>query len=276
VTFFCPICWKEISEDDKRCPHCGSDITEHEKRSFEDKLINALKHPERETVQRAVWVLGKIKSVKALEPFKTLFKRTGNPFLKIEILNALSEIATQDAFNLIATALDSKESIVRRKAREIAERRIVDEGKKVEAQRGIMLNKSQRRSLSITLRIVEESLAEMELILNTCDDNNILYERRCDIPRELKDEVLTKVSSAKDRIRIIAEKFNLEKESIEASREAYGKLPYCWKILEDAKAKKLRRYGDVATGLDKALDPDLDIVINLVLYMERLLRNIHK
>jgi hypothetical protein len=139
-----------------------------------------------------------------------------------------------------------------------------------------MLNKSQRGSLSITLRIVEESLAEIELVLNKCDNINILYERKCDIPEEVKEEVLRKVFFAKDRIRIIAEKFNLEKESIEASREAFGKLPYCWKILEDAKAKKLRRYGEVATGIEDVLDPDLDIIINLVLYMERLLWSIHK
>jgi len=59
MVFFCPICWKEIKETEKTCPYCDANITEHEKRSFEEKLINALKHPERETVQRAVWILGK-------------------------------------------------------------------------------------------------------------------------------------------------------------------------------------------------------------------------
>ena len=91
-------------------------------------MIGSLRHPERETVQRAVWVLGKLKNIRAVEPLKILFKQTDNPFLKIEILNALAEIATQDAFDLIVIALNSEESIVRRKAREIIEKRIVDEG----------------------------------------------------------------------------------------------------------------------------------------------------
>jgi HEAT repeat protein len=120
------MCWKEIRGDDKRCPYCGSDITEHDKKSFEEKLINALRHPERETVQRAVWILGKLKSVKAVDPLKNLFKQTDNPFLKVTILNALGEIATQDALDLIVNALDSDISIVRRKARELMEKRIVD------------------------------------------------------------------------------------------------------------------------------------------------------
>jgi len=128
MIFFCPICWEEVNVKDIRCPHCGTDITEHERKSFEDKLINALRHPEPETVQRAVWILGKLKSFKALESLKALFEKTDNPFLKIEILNALSEILTEDAFDLIVTALDSDESIVRRKAREIIEKKIVDKG----------------------------------------------------------------------------------------------------------------------------------------------------
>jgi hypothetical protein len=139
-----------------------------------------------------------------------------------------------------------------------------------------MLNEYQRRSLSITLRIIEERLADIELILNKCDDIHILYERKCDIPGEVKEEVLRKTFFAKDRIRIIAENFNLKKKSIEASREAFGKLPDCWQILEDEKAKKLKRYGDVAAGIKEALDPDLDIIINLIFDMERLLRTIHK
>jgi len=129
MVFFCPVCWKEIREDDERCPYCGSDITEHEKKSFKDKVINALRHPERQTVQRAVWILGKLRSIKAVDPLKILFEQTDNPFLKIEILNALGEIGTQDALDLIVNALDSEIRIVRKRAKEIIERRIVDKEK---------------------------------------------------------------------------------------------------------------------------------------------------
>lgn len=60
-----------------------------------------------------------------------------------------------------------------------------------------MLNKYQRISLSINLMIVEESLAEIELILNECNDINILYERKCDISEDVKEAVLRKVFFAK-------------------------------------------------------------------------------
>lgn len=122
MVFFCPQCWKEINAADAKCPHCGADITEHERKGFEEKLINALNHPERETVQRAVWILGRLKSVKAIEPLKGLFEQTDNPFIKIEILNTLDEIATQEAVDFIAKSMNSEVSMVRRIAREIIER----------------------------------------------------------------------------------------------------------------------------------------------------------
>jgi HEAT repeat protein len=119
ITFFCPRCWKEIKRDDKKCPHCGTDITEHERKGFEEKLINALGHPERETVQRAVWILGKLKTDKAINPLIRLFEQTDNPYLKREILDALSEIDTSDAMAFIKKSLKSEISIVRKRAEEI-------------------------------------------------------------------------------------------------------------------------------------------------------------
>jgi predicted amidophosphoribosyltransferase len=123
MTFFCPECWEEIGEKDRKCPHCGADITEHEKKGFEEKLINALRHPERETVQRAVWILGRLKTIKALQPLIRLFEQSDNPFLKREILDALSEIGTPDAMDFIMKASKSEISIIKIKAKEIINKR---------------------------------------------------------------------------------------------------------------------------------------------------------
>jgi len=139
-----------------------------------------------------------------------------------------------------------------------------------------MLNEYQKRGLSITLSIVEESLRDIEHILNSGDDMGILYEVRDNVPAAIKDKLLRKMALIKDRIKIVAAEFNLEKRYTEANRETFGKLVYCWKILEDAKAGKLRRYGAVKPGLEEALDPHLDMIIDYILKMEHLLRNIQK
>jgi HEAT repeat protein len=124
ITFFCPSCWKEIKKDDSKCPFCRADITEHEKKGFEEKLIHALNHPERETVQRAVWILGRIKSAKAVQPLIQLFERTDNPFLKVTILYALSDFAMPEAVDFIVKSMDSEMSMVKKTAAKIMEGRL--------------------------------------------------------------------------------------------------------------------------------------------------------
>ncbi|MFN3505067.1 MAG: HEAT repeat domain-containing protein [Caldimicrobium sp.] len=119
ITFFCPHCWKEVAQDAKRCPYCGADITEFDKKSFEEKLIDSLNHPIRDTVQRAVWILGRLKSYRAVNPLIKLFEQSDNPYLKREILEALYEIGVEEGIEFIKKALKSEISMVRKKAEEI-------------------------------------------------------------------------------------------------------------------------------------------------------------
>lgn len=41
---------------------------------------------------------------------------------------------------------------------------------------------------------------------------------------------------------------------------------YCLEIVEDVKAKRLKRCGDVSHELDKVLDPQLHIITDSVLF----------
>lgn len=116
VTFFCPSCWKEIDGREKVCPYCRADLVDYEKKSFEQKLINALSHPERETVGRAAYILGRLKSVKAVKDLRSLFDRSGDPYVKREVLEALDLIGSQEAADFIRKAAQSDIAIVRRKA----------------------------------------------------------------------------------------------------------------------------------------------------------------
>jgi HEAT repeat protein len=120
ATFFCPSCWKEIREEDKKCPYCHADLAGYQEKTFEEKLINALTHPERETVRRAVYILGRLKSVLAVKDLRALFDRTGDPYVKRETLEALDRIGTEEAVDLIRKAVKSDMAIVRRKAADLS------------------------------------------------------------------------------------------------------------------------------------------------------------
>ncbi|GAB61676.1 MAG: HEAT repeat domain-containing protein [Candidatus Jettenia sp.] len=119
MTFFCPLCWKEIKEIDLICPFCGADILEYVNKDFEEKLVNALRHPERETVRRAIHILGKLKSTKAVRPIIKLFKQTDNTFLKMEILNTLNEVGIPETKEFMLKVIDSDVGLIKRMAKSI-------------------------------------------------------------------------------------------------------------------------------------------------------------
>ena len=101
MIFYCPECWKEINAVEGICPFCDADILKYESMDYEEKLLNALRHTEPETVLRAVNILGRLKSEKAVEPLIALFKKTNSTFLKIAIFNALDETGIPKSIEFI-------------------------------------------------------------------------------------------------------------------------------------------------------------------------------
>ena len=105
MTFFCPVCWKEIKAIDRICPCCGADMSEFKREDFEKRLINILRYTEPKMVQQAVYILGRLKSKRAVKPLIELFKKTDDTLIKIEILDSLSEIGIPEAKKFIIKAL---------------------------------------------------------------------------------------------------------------------------------------------------------------------------
>lgn len=58
MTYFGPGCWKRIPQEAKTCPFCGRDIAAADARSYSERLIGSLNHPEPETRLRAAEILG--------------------------------------------------------------------------------------------------------------------------------------------------------------------------------------------------------------------------
>ena len=139
-----------------------------------------------------------------------------------------------------------------------------------------MLNKDQKRGLTIALRIVEENMQKIEQLLENKTYEGILYDTKCCVTPDVKEEILKRVSFLKARINYISDIFVLEKESREGLRKIFCILPSCWEIIENVKTKRLKRYGDVQNGLDNVLDPQLNGITDLILEMEQLLGSISK
>lgn len=94
-----------------------------------------------------------------------------------------------------------------------------------------------------------------------------------DVPIQIRDVLLEKISLTKERIDVLASKFSLEKRMDSVSRQIFGKLSVIWISRDEIKSKRLRGYGEVAKGLKNELDPELDVIIDLLREMLSLLRS---
>ena len=95
VHFYCPVCWKEFADDLPECPHCGAAIHDIWKsKSYLEKLILALNHPEPSTVMRAVWLLGQFRDRCAVEPLQHLLETTHDIFVTRAVRVALARLKT--------------------------------------------------------------------------------------------------------------------------------------------------------------------------------------
>lgn len=131
-----------------------------------------------------------------------------------------------------------------------------------------MLNENQRRALSVTFRTVEQYLRTIEQMLGTDDYTGILCEWKNDMPLSQRDILAAKISEAMEQIRSVAEQFSLDKAGRQAHQHISAELSHCWLILQDIKAKKLKRYGEVDKDLENTLDPQIDILLELLRGMQ--------
>lgn len=120
-----------------------------------------------------------------------------------------------------------------------------------------LLNENQKRSVSVTLRLFEERLAEIERLL-TVDERGVLYERvgRFSPGQILKMRAL--IEETRAVIGEMARQFDLEHVPQDPARRIAALLSVTWESLEDLYAKPLRAYGAVDPRLAESIDPFAD------------------
>ena len=91
VTYFCPFCWSEIGAV-ATCPNCGADLRDLSSKSYEEKLIVALRHPEPTVPIRAATILGELRPQAAVEPLIDIATSVDDPYIQEAAVVALGQI----------------------------------------------------------------------------------------------------------------------------------------------------------------------------------------
>ncbi len=100
LTRFCPNCWSEIGPG-SLCLVCGTDIRALEGDSYEQKLLQALYHPEPTVPVRAATILGELGSKAAVGPLIELAASTSDIYLQEAAATALGRIGDAQAASLL-------------------------------------------------------------------------------------------------------------------------------------------------------------------------------
>ncbi len=101
IHFFCPNCWKSISDRIIICPYCRYDLRDFNSLSYEEKLILSLKHPVKEIRRLIIFIIGLKKLKKAITEFSTMINEEEDPIILMEIVKALRNINSNEAKEML-------------------------------------------------------------------------------------------------------------------------------------------------------------------------------
>lgn len=113
----CPSCWHAVEPSADCCQHCGADLATLDRRSYTQKLIAALQHPDAETVMRVAKVLGDRADAGARDALTSALRRYWHePYVAAAIVRALGHIGDVQAREAVKEALGHESFIVRKEA----------------------------------------------------------------------------------------------------------------------------------------------------------------
>jgi hypothetical protein len=133
---------------------------------------------------------------------------------------------------------------------------------------GVRLNDSQRRALSITLRLLEERVTTIRDLLN-CEESGALYRRpRPQFSGEQTGQVEASLDQIDDEIRRAALIFGLPTEERDTRGTIAALLAMSWQNLGEIDSRGMRAYGETDPGLEGELDPMIRRLMDLVVGLE--------
>lgn len=129
-----------------------------------------------------------------------------------------------------------------------------------------MLNLDQKRSLGVTLGIVEDELRRLEWMLDRAAEGWLFSRFTDDLSTEEKILIRGKIHLLLEEAASLKSCFDLHYSAKEfvLSSLVRAVVLYLTIELENAGSNRLRGYGEIAPGLKQSLDPKLEGMISLL------------
>jgi len=122
ITYFCPACWKVISEEDIICPYCGYDLRDFNQLPYEQKLLMGLEHPITEMKLNVIYIIGMKNLKEAIPHLERMINKETNPIVLMQIVDALAKMTHSEALELLRKLALHRYPLVRSKAMQALEK----------------------------------------------------------------------------------------------------------------------------------------------------------
>jgi HEAT repeat protein len=115
MLWVCPACWHVSGEPATHCAGCGADLDALDGREFDEKLLNALHHPDPDTVMRAADILSQRGEADEVLPAlaQAYIEHRREPYVASGIVRAIGRYRGKDSRLLLLEALAHDSIIVR-------------------------------------------------------------------------------------------------------------------------------------------------------------------
>ena len=133
-----------------------------------------------------------------------------------------------------------------------------------------LLNEAQKRSLNTALRLLEERLFYVELLLKNGPYRGILFNLEIDLNKNQREQLENTIKKLKRLIAQMKNILELKVKNSDLSSLLQSSAIYFWTIFEDEQPEKLKRYGAVHQNLHQVLQPLLQELIATLKKMESL------
>ena len=129
-----------------------------------------------------------------------------------------------------------------------------------------MLNLYQKRSLGITLGILEDEIRRLESLIRIGEQRNLFSHIADDLKAEEKPLLQAKIERLMDNLLSLKDSFDLRHSQKDLILSSIVKSTAVYLVveLEDALSDRLKGHGPVAPGLKESLDPKLRAMISIL------------
>lgn len=119
----------------------------------------------------------------------------------------------------------------------------------------IELSENHRRSISITLQLVDQALCEWDDWANGRVQSGVMYRQLDTLSPIQKHELQKKITKLRQLIVRLRDDLDLEPKTIATSQSIIGHASLLWEMLTELNARGLQGYGSVPGNLGRYLDP---------------------